>query len=110
MSSQAFSWFLLAVSVIAEVVGTVALRYTDGFTRAAPSVIVTLSYASAIWFMSVSVRHLEAGLAYAVWAGFGTALIALLGIFCFGESAAPLRLVGIALIISGVVALNLSSS
>ncbi|WP_199052666.1 multidrug efflux SMR transporter [Aquitalea sp. ASV15] len=110
MSSQAFSWLFLAASVIAEVLGTVALRYSDGFTRTAPSIIVTLCYASAIWLMSVSVRHLEVGLAYAVWAGFGTVLIALLGILCFGESTAPLRLIGIALIVGGVVALNLSPS
>jgi small multidrug resistance pump len=107
---QTFSWLLLAASVAAEVAGTIALRYADGFTRLIPSLAVGISYATAIWLMSISVRHLETGLAYAVWAGSGTALIAAFGIVWLGESMTLLRVAGVAMIVAGVVALNLDAS
>jgi small multidrug resistance pump len=107
MGVQALSWALLAASVAAEVAGTIALRYADGFTRLIPSLMVGVSYAGAIWLMSIAVKTLEVGLAYAVWAGAGTALTAALGSLCFGESMAPLRMIGIVMIVFGVVVLNL---
>ena len=107
-SNTALPWLQLAASVLAEVLGTLALRHADGFTRFGPSAAVVLAYGAAIWLMSLSVRQLDIGLAYAVWAGCGTALTALLGIACFGEAATPLRLAGLGLIVLGVVALNLS--
>jgi small multidrug resistance pump len=106
---QTFSWLLLAASVAAEVAGTIALRHADGFTRLVPSLVVGVSYATAIWLMSISVRHLETGLAYAVWAGSGTALIAAFGIIWFGESVTLLRAAGVAMIVAGVVVLNLDA-
>lgn len=109
MGPQTFSWLLLAASVAAEVAGTIALRYADGFTRLVPSLVVGVSYATAIWLMSISVRHLETGLAYAVWAGSGTALIAAFGIIWFGESVTLLRAAGVAMIVAGVVVLNLDA-
>lgn len=110
MRDSSFSWLVLAASVLAEVAGTLALRHADGFTRFFPSIATGLCYAAAIWLMAISVRHLEVGLTYAVWAGSGTALTALLGILCFGESANMLRLAGLGFIIAGVIALNLSAS
>lgn len=109
MRDSTFAWLVLAASVLAEVVGTLALRYSDGFTRLIPSLITGLCYTAAIWLMAVSVRNLEVGLAYAVWAGNGTAVTALLGIILFAESASLLRISGLGLIISGVVVLNLSA-
>lgn len=109
MRDSTFAWLVLAASVLAEVFGTIALRCTDGFTRFLPSVITALSYATAIWLMSISVRHLEVGLTYAVWAGSGTALTALVGILWFGESADLLRLAGLSCIVLGAIALNLSA-
>ena len=107
MGPQAFSWLLLGASIAAEVAGTIALRHADGFTRLTPSLVVGVCYAAAIWLMSIAVRHLEVGLAYAVWAGSGTALTAVLGILWFGESTTLPRLAGVAMIIIGVVVLNL---
>ena len=109
MSLQAYSWLLLAASIVAEVAGTIALRYSDGFTRLVPSLMVTAAYAAAIWLMSRAVRHLEVGLAYAVWAGSGTALTAVLGILWFSESMTHLRVAGIVMIVIGVVVLNLET-
>ncbi len=110
MSPSTFAWLLLAASVAAEVVGTLALRHAEGFTRLAPSLLVGACYSVAIWLMALSVRQLEVGLAYAVWAGAGTALTALLGMLWFGESAGMLRLAGLGCIVIGVAALNLSGS
>jgi len=109
MGLQTLSWLLLAASIAAEVAGTIALRYADGFARLTPSLVVGASYAAAIWFMSIAVRHLEVGLAYAVWAGSGTALTAVLGILWFGESMTLLRIGGVAMIVIGVVVLNLET-
>ena len=109
MGLQTFSWLLLAASVVAEVIGTIALRYADGFTRLVPSLVVATCYAAAIWLMSIAVRQLEVGLAYAVWAGSGTALTAAVGMLWFGESATLLRIGGMATIVVGVVMLNLEA-
>lgn len=108
MSNSTFAWLLLAASVVAEVVGTLALRHADGFSRPGPSALVVTCYAAAIWLMALAVRHLEIGLTYAVWAASGTALTALLGILCFGESAGALRIAGLGLIVAGVMTLNMS--
>ena len=109
MSVQTCSWLLLAASIVAEVAGTMALRYADGFTRFVPSLVTAASYAAAIWLMSMAVRHLEVGLAYAVWAGSGTALTAAFGIYWFSESMTLLRIAGVVMIVIGVVVLNLET-
>ncbi|MDF3834171.1 multidrug efflux SMR transporter [Cupriavidus basilensis] len=109
MNSQVFPWLLIAASVVAEVAGTIALRFADGFTRPLPSVAVFLLYGAAIWLMSLAARHLEVGLAYAVWAGRGTALTALVGMLYFNEPAHAVRLLGFAFIVIGVVTLNVSA-
>ena len=108
MRSHALAWLLLAASIAAEVVGNIALRYAESFTRLLPSVSVCALYALAIWLMSVSIRTLEVGLAYAVWAGIGTALTAVVGMLWFGESFHLTRLLGITFIVLGVVCLNLN--
>ncbi|WP_080409287.1 DMT family transporter [Burkholderia ubonensis] len=108
-TSSVFPWLLVAASVAAEVAGTVGLRYADGFTRLLPSLAVVLLYGLAIWLMSLAVRRLEVGLTYALWAGCGTALTALVGILFFNESANLLRLLGFTFIVIGVATLNLGS-
>lgn len=108
MHFQALARLLLAASIAAEVVGTIALRYADGFTRLWPSLAVGSLYTLVIWLMSLSVRHLEVGLAYAVWAGVGTALTAVVvGMLWFGEAFHSTRLIGLAFVVAGVICLNL---
>ncbi len=109
MKSQTFAWSILAASVLAEVLGTLALRHAEGFTKPWPSAAVIGCYGCAIWLMAVTVKHLELGLTYAVWAGTGTALTAILGMVCFGEAVSALRISGLTCIVLGVVALNLST-
>ena len=100
----------LAIAILAEVAGTVALKYTEGFTRLAPSSAVVLGYGVSFWMLALVLRHLPIGLAYAVWAAAGTALIATIGIVAFGEPATTLKLLSLGLIIAGVVGLNLAGS
>ena len=109
MNSQMFSWLVLAASVLAEVLGTLALRYAAGLTKFWPSAAVVACYSCAIWLMTIAVKQLEMGLAYAVWAGVGTALTAMLGMIWFGEASTALRFAGLGCIVFGVVALNLSA-
>jgi small multidrug resistance pump len=101
---------LLALAIVAEVAGTVALRESDGFTRLLPSVAVVVGYAISFWLLALVLKNLSIGLTYAVWSAAGTALIAAIGVFAFGEPATSLKLASIALIIMGVVGLNLAGS
>ena len=97
-------------AIASEVVGTVFLNQTDGFTKPAPSVFVLATYAVSLWLTALAVRELEISLAYAVWAGVGTAAVAVIGMATLGESVNALKLASIALVIGGVVGLNLSGA
>jgi small multidrug resistance pump len=101
---------LLSFAIVTEVVGTVALRYSDGFTKFAPSAIVVLGYGASFWLLALVLKQLSVGTTYAVWSAAGTALIATFGIFALGEPATALKLGSLALIIIGVVGLNLAGS
>ena len=104
------AWIYLSAAIATEVVGTVFLRYTDGFTRLGPSVLVLVTYAASLWLTALALKGLEISLAYAVWAGVGTAAIAVIGMAALGESVNALKLASIALVIGGVVGLNLSGA
>jgi small multidrug resistance pump len=104
------AWIYLAAAIATEVVGTVFLRVTDGFTNPAPSILVLATYAASLWLTALALRELEISLAYAVWAGVGTAAVAVIGMALLGESVTALKLASIALVISGVVGLNLSGA
>ena len=101
---------LLGFAIVAEVLATVALRSSDGFTRLLPSVVVVVGYAVSFWLLALVLRELSLGLTYAVWSAVGTALIAAIGVFAFGEPATALKLASLALIIMGVVGLNLAGA
>lgn len=101
---------LLSLAIVTEVAGTVALRYSEGFTRLAPSAVVVLGYGISFWLLALVLRELSIGTTYAVWSAAGTALIAVVGVFAFGEPATALKLASLALIIIGVVGLNLAGS
>ena len=98
----------LSIAIAAEVAGTVALKYTDGFTRIGPSAIVVAGYGLSFWMLALVLKALPIGLTYAVWAAVGTALIAGIGIVAFDEPAGALKLASLGLIIAGVVGLNLA--
>jgi small multidrug resistance pump len=101
-------WFWLAGAIVAEVSGTVALRFSEGFTRIVPSIIVVLGYGTAFYALSQALsRGMDLGIAYGVWAAAGVALVALIGAVFLGEGLTWVQLGGIALVIGGVLALEL---
>jgi len=101
---------LLSFAIVSEVAGTIFLRYSDGFSKLAPSVGVVVGYGISFWLLALVLRELSVGTAYAVWSAAGTALIAGFGIFALGEPATALKLGSLGLIIVGVVGLNLAGS
>jgi small multidrug resistance pump len=101
---------LLAIAILSEVIGTVALRASDGFTRPLPATFVVVGYAISFWMLALVLKQLPVGLTYAVWAAVGTALIATIGIVAFGEAATTLKLASLALIIVGVIGLNFAGT
>ena len=101
---------LLTLAIAAEVAATVSLRYSEGFSKLLPSAIVVLGYASSFYLLSLILKQLSVGTTYAIWAGAGTAAVAVIGIVALGEPATAIKLVSIALIIAGVIGLNLSSA
>lgn len=102
-------WVFLAVAIISEVIGTSALKASEGFSRLWPSVIVVVGYASAFYFLSLTLRTIPVGVAYAIWSGAGIALIALVGWAFLGQSLDGPAIAGMGLIIAGVVVLNVFS-
>ena len=103
------AWIALAIAIIAEVIGTSALKASDGFSRLGPGLLVVAGYAVAFYFLALTLRHMSVGVAYAVWSGVGTVLIALIGVWVFKQSIDLAGIVGIGLIIAGVLVLNLLS-
>jgi multidrug transporter EmrE-like cation transporter len=101
---------LLSFAIVSEVAATVALRYSEGFTRLAPSVVVVAGYGVSFWLLALVLREMSIGATYAVWSAAGTALIAAIGVFAFGEPATALKVASLGLIILGVVGLNLAGS
>ena len=101
---------LLALAISVEVAATISLRYSDGFTRPLPSVIVVLGYATSFFLLSLILRELSVGTTYAIWAGAGTAAVALIGMVVLGEPATALKLASIVLIVAGVIGLNLGGA
>jgi small multidrug resistance pump len=101
---------LLTMAIAVEVAATISLRYSDGFTKPLPSVLVVIGYATSFFLLSLILRDLSVGTTYAIWAGAGTAAIAVIGIVALGEPATALKLASIALIVAGVIGLNLSGA
>jgi small multidrug resistance pump len=98
------------MAIAVEVAATISLRSSDGFTKPLPSAIVVIGYATSFYLLSLILRDLSVGTTYAIWAGAGTAAIAVIGIVALGEPATALKLVSLALIVAGVIGLNLSGA
>ncbi|MFO7765838.1 MAG: multidrug efflux SMR transporter [Pelovirga sp.] len=102
-------WVFLTVAIISEVVGTSALKAAAGFTRLWPSLIVTVGYATAFYFLSLTLKTIPVGIAYAIWSGVGIALITLIAWFFYGQTLDIAAVIGILLIVAGVIVLNVFS-
>lgn len=103
------SWLFLAVAIAGEVVATSALKSSHGFTRLLPSVVVVTGYSIAFYFLSLALKAIPVGVAYAVWAGAGIALVTAIAWWVHGQRLDVWGFVGIGLIVSGVAVLNLLS-
>ncbi len=103
------NWLFLAIAIISETIATSALKASEGFSRALPSAVVVLGYGIAFYFLSLTLRTIPVGVAYAVWSGAGIVLIALAGWLVYGQKLDLPALVGMGLIIVGVIVMNVFS-
>lgn len=100
----------LALAISSEICATVSLKYTHGFTRLLPSAIVVLGYVASFALLSQALKQIPVSSAYAIWSGVGTAVVAAIGFAFLGEGVNLWKVLGIALIIVGVIALNLGGA
>ncbi|SDM37275.1 small multidrug resistance pump [Franzmannia pantelleriensis] len=103
------TYLYLALAIIAEVIATSALKASNEFTRLWPSVLVVVGYATAFYMLTLVLRTLPVGVAYAFWAGLGIVLVTLIGIMLYGEVPDLPALLGLAMIIGGVVVIQVFS-
>jgi small multidrug resistance pump len=103
-----YAW--LAIAIIAEVIGTSALRASDGFSRLWPSLVVLAGYGVAFYCLSLTLRSMPVGIVYAIWSGVGIVLITLVALVLYRQVPDLAAIAGLGLIIAGVVVLNLFSN
>ncbi len=101
-------WYL-SVAIIAEVIGTSSLKASEEFTKLGPSILVVVGYGTAFYFLSLVLKTIPIGVAYAIWAGMGIALIAVVGAIFFKQIPDVPAIIGMVLIVSGVVVINVFS-
>lgn len=102
------AWLALILAGILEIIWVVGIKYTADWSKLWPSLTVLFVYNVCLWLLSYAMRSLEMGLAYAVWVGSGMVGVTVLGILLFKESASPVRLMFIVLIVAGVIGLKLT--
>lgn len=103
------NYLYLAIAIVAEVIATSALKASEGFTRLWPSLIVGIGYLVAFYFLSLTLRTITVGVAYAIWSGVGIVLVAIIGWLVLGQKLDAPAIGGMGLIIAGVVVINLFS-
>lgn len=102
-------WVFLSIAILAEVMATSALKSAEGFTRLLPSIIVITGYGTAFFFLSMTLKIIPVGIAYAIWSGAGIVLITILAYFVYKQSLDIPAIIGISFIIAGVAVINLFS-
>ena len=103
------NWLFLLVAIVSEVIATSALKSSEGFSRLWPSVVVVIGYGIAFYCLALTLRVIPMGVVYAIWSGIGIVLITLVGWFLFDQKLDLTALLGIGLIASGVVVMNVFS-
>ena len=102
------NWIYLGVAIIMEISGTTMMKLSEGFSRLIPSILMFLFYVGSLIFLTLALKKIDVGVAYAIWSGLGTAAITILGVMFSGEQINLMKVASILLIIIGVVGLNLS--
>lgn len=103
------NWIFLLVAIIAEVVATSALKASDGFTKIIPSLLVVIGYGLAFYCLSLTLRSIPIGVAYAIWSGLGIVLITLVAWWYFDQKLDTPAIIGMSFIVSGVIIMNIFS-
>jgi small multidrug resistance pump len=102
-------WILLALAIGTEIAATTALKASDGLTRLVPSIVVAVGYVASFVLLAKALKSLDVGVAYAIWSGVGTAVVAALGVLLFAESMSVAKAFWIAVIVVGVIGLQATS-
>ncbi|MFD2838946.1 SMR family transporter [Azotobacter vinelandii] len=102
-------WIFFSIAIVSEVIATSALKATEGFSRLGPSLAVLIGYATAFYFLSLTLKTLPVGVVYAIWSGAGIALITLVAWLFLGQTLDIPAIIGLLLIIAGVLVLNVFS-
>ena len=103
-------WLFLSIAIVSEVVATSALKSSEGFSRLLPSAVVVVGYLLAFYFLSLTLKAIPIGIAYAIWAGVGIVLIALVGWLLYGQKLDLAAIIGMGLILAGVAVINVFST
>lgn len=103
------SWVVLVIAILFEIAGSVCLKLSHGFTNIVPSVLLFVFYGAGIACASYAIRFIDISVAYTIWAGVGTAAIAVIGMTYFNESVTPLKIASIVVVIIGIIGLNLQT-
>ncbi len=104
------AWLYLSIAILAEVAGTIALKYSQGFTKPLPLLVVVFGYGLAFFLLAKVVQVLPLAITYAIWSGVGIALVGVISWLAFGQKLDLAALLGIGLIIAGVMVINVFSS
>jgi len=104
------AWIILFVAGLFEVAWAIGLKYTEGFSKPVASTLTVLAMGASVWLLSIAMKFLPVGTAYAVWVGIGAVGTVALGIWLFDEPTGWLRITSVALIIAGIIGLKLASS
>ncbi|PTM40911.1 SMR family transporter [Bosea sp. 124] len=109
MNSGGASYLYLAAAIVSEVIGTSALKASNEFTRLVPTLIMLTAFLSAFYFLTLTLRTIPVGIAYAIWSGVGIVMISVIARVMFGQKLDAPALAGIGLIVAGVLVINLFS-
>ncbi len=102
-------WLYLSIAILAEVIATSSLKAAEGFTRLIPSLIVVFGYGTAFYFLSLTLRTMQVGTAYAIWSGVGTVIISIVAWLLYNQKLDAPSILGMGLIISGVIIIKFLS-
>jgi small multidrug resistance pump len=109
-TSSAVDWLLLVVAIATEVIGTLALRASNGFTEVVPAAVTVVTYLVSIVLLALVLKTLPVGIVYAIWSAVGIALVAILGRVIFGDPVPPMAAIGMVLIVGGVALVGFSGA
>ena len=103
-------WLILVCAIALEAAGTTSMKLSEGFTKSVPSILLFVFYGASFVGLTLALKKIDVSVAYAVWSGVGTAIIAVIGVYYFDEKINAVKIVSIMLIIAGVVGVNLSGT